>query len=109
MHILLFGADIMSLDKFLGTKKKTSSMKKSKKVIKQVKAGQLETDVTIPDKKITKNQKDAQNTKNQFKTINLHCTATCGYKKKMKRLKSFEPDEADLKCPKCGKTMKYKK
>jgi len=109
MHILLFGADIMSLDKFLGTKKKTSSIKISKKKSKQVKTEHLEDDVILIDQEISKNQKDIQNTKYQFITLNLHCTAKCGYKKKIKRSKSFEPTEVQLKCPKCGKTMKYKK
>ncbi len=49
---------------------------------------------------ITKNKSPA------FVSVNLSCSSTCGYKKTIKRPKSFTPTEKDLICPKCGKTMK---
>jgi rRNA maturation protein Nop10 len=42
-------------------------------------------------------------------SVTLSCSAKCGYKKQMKRPKSFTPKDKDLFCPKCGEQMKIQK
>jgi len=111
----------MTLDAFIGksTKKKTKkeSTKSSKR---QEETNEIEK--KIEDKKpfesvIIEGESEKTYTlsknmdSSQYKLIkiNLICSSRCGFKKTLKKLKSFVPKEKDLICPKCGKKMKIEK
>ncbi|MHA1340394.1 MAG: hypothetical protein ACTSRZ_09300 [Promethearchaeota archaeon] len=102
----------MTLDFFIKDDKEKSKKKSKKKTAKKSsveKKSSIEID-TI--KESNKQQSVATNvdaSSFQLIKITLVCSAKCGYKKTIKKSKSFAPKDKDLICPKCGKKMKIKK
>ena len=104
---MYIGESIMGLDAFMGSgkKKKTSKQKIKKssqeKVAKKIKKNE--------QNEKTRNEKNIEEPMFSLLKIKLVCNSKCGYKKILKRSKSFIPKERDLICPRCGKQMKIKK
>lgn len=95
----------MSLDAFMGSgKKKKTTKQKMKKSSKKtaLKIKKNEQNQTI------QNVKKIEESSSSFTLlkITLACSSKCGYKKILKRPKSFNPKEKDLICPRCNKQMK---
>jgi hypothetical protein len=97
----------MGLDAFMGSgkKKKTSKQKIKKSATKIVAEKNKENKLNQK----THNENNLEEPKFRLLKVKLACSSKCGYKKILKRSKSFIPKERDLICPRCGKQMKIKK
>ena len=97
----------MGLDAFMGSgKKKKTSKQKKKKSSQKINAFTIKK---IEGNQITKKENNIEEPVFSLLKIKLVCTSKCGYKKILKRSKSFNPKEKELICPRCGKQMKIKK
>lgn len=110
----------MGLDNFMGAKKTSKKSKKKSSKKKTSKSKSKPEQLSEKEEKLNSSEelKDSDQIEETTKlnaskftmiTVKLSCDSKCGYKKTLKRPKSFVPKEKDLKCPKCGKQMKIKK
>ena len=97
----------MGLDAFMGSGKKKKKLKqKTKKSSQKINALKIKK---IEENQIVQNENNIEEPIFSLLKIKLVCTSKCGYKKILKRSKSFNPKGKELICPRCGKQMKIKK